>query len=93
MVTTTIQTIYGTLDEKQIKEIKGAIDEVNNYLNEIENRQKLVKEIIDLTCDNTKIPKKILAKMAKVYHKQSFQQEVTENKEFESLFESITEVK
>ena len=93
MATTTIQTIYGTLDEKQIKEIKGAIDEVNNYLNEIENRQKLVKEIIDLTCDNTKIPKKILAKMAKVYHKQSFQQEVTENKEFESLFESITEVK
>jgi hypothetical protein len=31
--------------------------------------------------------------MAKVYHKQSFQQEVAENKEFESLFESITEVK
>jgi nucleotidyltransferase/DNA polymerase involved in DNA repair len=90
---TTIQTIYGTLDEKQLKELKGAIEEINNYFNEIENRQKIIKEIIDLTCDNTKLPKKIVAKMAKVYHKQSFQQEVTENKEFESLFESITEVK
>jgi hypothetical protein len=89
----TIQTIYGTLDEKQLKEIKGAIEEVTNYFNEIENRQKLIKEIIDLTADNTKIPKKLLSKMAKVYHKQSFQEEVTVNKEFESLFESITEIK
>jgi vacuolar-type H+-ATPase subunit D/Vma8 len=89
----TIQTVYGTLDEKQLKELKGAIEEINNYLNEIENRQKLIKEITDLTSDNTKIPKKLISKMAKVYHKQSFQQEVTVNKEFESLFESITEVK
>ena len=93
MATSTIQTIYGTLDEKQLKELKGALEEINNYFNEIEHRQKLIKEIIDLTCDNTKLPKKIVSKMAKVYHKQSFQQEVAENKEFESLFESITEVK
>jgi hypothetical protein len=89
----TIQTIYGTLDEKQIKEIKGAIQEITNYFNEIETRQRLIKEIIDLTSDNTKIPKKLISKLAKVYHKQTFQQEVAVNKEFESLFESIVEVK
>ena len=89
----TIQTIYGTLDEKQLKELKGAIEEINNYFNEIEHRQKMIKEIVDLTCDNTKLPKKILNKMAKVYHKQSFQEEVATHKEFESLFESITEIK
>jgi hypothetical protein len=89
----TIQTIYGTLDEKQLKELKGAIQEVNNYFLEIEHRQKLVKEIIDLASDNSKIPKKIIAKMAKVYYKQSFQEEVAQHKEFESLFEGITEIK
>jgi hypothetical protein len=89
----TIQTVYGTLDEKQLKELKGSIEEINNYLNEIEHRQKIIKEIIDLTYDNTGIPKKLISKMSKVYHKQSFQEEVTVNKEFESLFESIIEVK
>jgi hypothetical protein len=89
----TIQTIYGTLDEKKLKELKGAIEEVNNYMNEIEYRQKLIKEIIDLAADNSSIPKKIVSRMAKVYHKQSFQEEVAEHKEFESLFEGITEVK
>ena len=93
MATSTIQTIYGTLDEKQLKELKGALEEINNYFNEIEHRQKMIKEIVDLTCDNTKLPKKILNKMAKVYHKQSFQEEVATHKEFESLFESITEIK
>lgn len=89
----TIQTIYGTLDEKQLKELKGAIEEINNYLNEIEQRQKLIKEILDVTQGNTGIPKKVTSRLAKVYHKQSFQQEVDEHKEFESLFESITEIK
>jgi hypothetical protein len=88
-----IQTLYGTLDEKKLKELKGAIDEINNYMHEVAHRQKLIKEIIDLTADNTKLPKKVISRMAKVYHKQSFQEEVAANKEFESLFEGITEVK
>lgn len=89
----TIQTIYGTLDEKQLKELKGSIEEINNYLNEIEHRQKMIKEILDVTFDNTGIPKKVTSRLAKVYHKQSFQQESEEYKEFESLFETITEIK
>ncbi len=88
-----IQTIYGTLDTKQLKELKGAIEEINNYFGEIEYKQKLIKEILDVSADNSKIPKKIIARMAKVYHKQSFQEEVSQHKEFESLFEGITEVK
>jgi hypothetical protein len=31
--------------------------------------------------------------MARVQYKQSFQEEVTESKEFETLFEGMTEVK
>ena len=89
----TIQTLFGTFNDEQLKQLKGAITEINEHQDSIKLKQTLIKEIIDLTCDNTKLPKKIVSKMAKVYHKQSFQQEVAENKEFESLFESITEVK
>ena len=39
------------------------------------------------------LPKKTLNKMAKVYHKQNFNQEVAEHEEFESLYEEITQAK
>jgi hypothetical protein len=89
----TIQTLFGTYDEKQLKEIKGYIVEVNECLIKIADHQKQIKDIIEQASDATKIPKKILKKMAKTYHKQNFQIEVAETKEFEALFEGITEIK
>ena len=43
--------------------------------------------------DQFQLPKKTLNKMAKVYHKQNFNQEVAEHEEFESLYEEITQAK
>ena len=90
---TTIQTLFGTFDEKQLKELKGAITEINDYQNSIKVKQNQIKEIVDVTFDNLKIPKKLIKRMAKVYLNQSLQEEVAEFKEFEALFEGITEVK
>lgn len=90
---TTIQTLFGTFDEKQLKELKGAITEINEYQNSIKVKQNQIKEIVDVTFDNLKIPKKLIKRMAKVYLNQSLQEEVAEFKEFEALFEGITEVK
>ena len=90
---TTIQTLFGTFDEKQLKELKGAITEINEYQNSIKVKQNQIKEIVDVTYDNLKIPKKLIKRMAKVYMNQSLQEEVAEFKEFEALFEGITEIK
>ena len=90
---TTIQTLFGTFDEKQLKELKGAITEINEYQNSIKIKQNQIKEIVDVTFDNLKVPKKLIKRMAKVYMNQSLQEEVAEFKEFEALFEGITEVK
>jgi hypothetical protein len=89
----TIQTLFGTFDDKQLKELKGAITEINEYQFSIKQKQNQIKEIVDVTFDNLKIPKKIIKRMAKVYLNQSLQEEVAEFKEFEALFEGITEVK
>ena len=89
----TIQTLFGTFDDKQLKELKGAITEINEHQDSIKLKQNLVKEIVDVTYDNLKIPKKLIKRMAKVYMNQSLQEEVAEFKEFEALFEGITEVK
>jgi phenylpyruvate tautomerase PptA (4-oxalocrotonate tautomerase family) len=89
----TIQTLFGTFDDKQLKELKGAITEINEHQFSIKQKQNLVKEIVDVTYDNLKIPKKLIKRMAKVYLNQTLQEEVAEFKEFEALFEGITEVK
>ena len=88
-----VSTIFGNFNEEQLKTLKDALNEMAQCMQKADTEKLVIKDIVDATYDNLKIPKKILAKMAKVYHKQSFQQEVAENKEFESLFESITEVK
>ena len=90
---TTIQTLFGTFDDKQLKELKGAITEINEYQNSIKVKQNQIKEIVDVTYDNLKVPKKLIKRMAKVYMNQSLQEEVAEFKEFEALFEGITEIK
>jgi hypothetical protein len=90
---TTIQTLFGTFDDKQLKELKGAITEMNEHQYNIKVKQNQIKEIVDVTYDNLKIPKKLIKRMAKVYQNQSLQEEVAEFKEFEALFEGIIEVK
>jgi len=89
----TVQTLFGTFDDKQLKELKGAISEINEHMYNIKQKQNQIKEIIDVTYDNLKVPKKIIKRMAKVYFNQSLQEEVAGFKEFEALFEGITEVK
>jgi hypothetical protein len=89
----TVQTLFGTFDDKQLKELKGAISEINEHMFNIKQKQNQIKEIVDVTFENLKIPKKIIKRMAKVYYNQSLQEEVAEFKEFEALFEGITEVK
>ena len=90
---TAIQTLFGTYNDEQIKALKGAIDEMMIVMQKQDSLKAEMKDIVDATYDSLKLPKKILKKMARVQYKQSFQEEVAENKEFEVLYEGITEVK
>jgi hypothetical protein len=89
----TITTQFGTFDEVQLKSLKGVIEEINHATRQIEAHNSQIKDIVDAAHDTFKIPKKIIKRIAKVQHNQSLQEEVAEFKEFEALFEGITEVK
>lgn len=89
----TIQTLFGTFNDEQLKALKSAVDEMVLVMHKTDTLKRDMKDIIDSTHDLLKIPKKIIKKMARVQYKQSFQTEVAESKEFEALFEGITEVK
>jgi hypothetical protein len=89
----TVQTLFGTFDDVQLKALKGVIEEINHATRQIEAHNSQIKDIVDAAHDTFKIPKKIIKRIAKVQHNQSMQEEVAEFKEFEALFEGIIEIK
>jgi hypothetical protein len=44
----TVQTLFGTFDDKQLKELKGAISEINEHMFNIKQKQNQIKEIVDV---------------------------------------------
>jgi DNA-binding transcriptional MerR regulator len=88
-----VTTLYGTFDEKQLRTLKGYIDEIILHLQKNEANNQAIKDILEISHDELKIPKKIIKRMATTQHKQSLQTEVAEFKELESLIESITSIK
>jgi len=90
---TAVATLYGSFDENQLKSIRDALSEISNEMSVIDSHKEAIKDVIDALYDNFKIPKKVLRRMAKTHHKQSFQEEVTEDNEFEALYIGMTETK
>lgn len=88
---TTVTTMYGTFAEDDLKSIKDSLKEISNEMTIIDQHKQAIKDIKDALYDAHKIPKKVLNRMAKTYHKQSFQEEVTEDNEFEALYVGLTE--
>jgi len=87
-----INTLYGSFDEEQLKDLKGNIDEIVVCMQKVQALNESIKDIVDLSYDNLKIPKKIIKRMAKTQFKQNFRNEVAEHTEFESLYEALNEI-
>ena len=90
---TKVNTLFGSYDEEQLKKLKGYVDEMVMYMNRSKTNTEAIADIVSIANDELNIPKKIIKRMAKTQHKNSFQTEVAESKEFEALFESMNEVK
>ncbi len=90
---TKVNTLFGSYDEDDLKKLKGYVDEVVLHMHRNDGNNQAIKDIVDIAHDELKVPKKILKRMAKTQHKNSFQTEVAESKEFEALYESMVEVK
>jgi hypothetical protein len=90
---TKVNTLFGSFDDDALKKLKGYVDEAVLHMHKNDSNNAAIKDIIELAYDELKITKKILKRMAKTQHKNSFQTEVAESKEFEALYESMVEVK
>jgi uncharacterized protein (UPF0335 family) len=73
------------------KTIRDALHEISGAMTRIEGERSYISETIkDITAKYPMISKRVFRKMIKVYHTQTFTQEVEEQEEFESLYETIT---
>ena len=72
------------------KKIFAAIKEISNSMVRIEAEKDLIKDIVKDVSDNYQLSRKVVNKMAKVYHKQSLSQTVAEHDEFVETYEEIT---
>ncbi len=65
------------------------VQECSNSLTRIDGEQDYIREAIAETAKQMQLPKKMVAKLVKVYHKQNFDEEVAVHEQFENLYESV----
>ena len=69
--------------------VRAALGEISASMTRIEAEKDLIKEVVKKLSDETSIPKSVLIKSAKVYHKQNYKQQVEEYENFQQLYETL----
>jgi len=69
--------------------VLGCLQEISNSLTRIEAERDLIKEILQKMQEEHEIPKKLSRKLAKVYHKRNYEEEVAEQSDFQTIYENV----
>jgi hypothetical protein len=72
------------------KAVYDALREISNSMTRMEAERDLISETLKAVKDKFELPPKYTRKLAKIYHKQNFQEVKAEQEEVEVLYESIT---
>jgi len=77
-------------DPKSRKAIKDCLLEISNSLTRIEGERDYIKEAINNICEDYELNKRTFRKLAKTFHKQNFSKGVSEHKEYEEMYQQLT---
>jgi hypothetical protein len=75
--------------EADRKKLFDAIVECSNSMVRIEGEKDFIKEATKKVCEDLKLPKRLVNRLVKVYHKQNYDEEVATHEQFEQLYETI----
>jgi len=89
MSQTTQQSVVIPSSPDDRKKIQNALQEISSSMTRIEAEQDLIKETVKDICKNYALPNRAFRKLAKVFHKQSFNEEAASYEEFEALYETF----
>ena len=77
------------LSPEDKKVLKKAILELNDSMTRVSAERELQKEIIAETFGKLGVDKKMIRKLANVYYKANFNDEVALNNEFEAFYDEV----
>jgi hypothetical protein len=82
----TINQITNPEDQAKLLDV---LRECSASLTRASAEKDLVKEAVADVCVALNLPKKIVNRMVKVYHKQNYDEEVAVHEQFETLYQTI----
>jgi hypothetical protein len=71
--------------DKLLKVLKTCSDS----LARAEAEKELIREEVKEICQQLELPKRLVNRMVKVYHKQNYDEEVATHEQFETLYETV----
>ena len=71
--------------DKLLKVLK----ECSDSLTRIDGEKDLIREAVTDICKQLQLPKRLVNRMVKVYHKQNYDEEVAVHEQFETLYETV----
>lgn len=71
------------------EKLLNVLRECSASMTRMEGEKDYIKESITDICKTLQLPKRLVARMVKVYHKQNYDEEVAVHEQFETLYETI----
>lgn len=78
------------ISEKDKEALLGVVREISEEFSKMDDAREQVKEIINAAHDNFGIPKPMIRKVARLYHKRTAAAFEAEAAEIKSIYSSIT---
>lgn len=88
-IQTPVETIVIPSSPADLKKIKGCLQEISDSMTRIEAEKDFIKEAIAVVAEEQNLPKTFISKLAKTYHKRSFEKEMSEVEAFEIAYQTI----
>ena len=83
------QLSINQLSQPDREKLFKIVKECSDSMTRIEGENDFIRESIAETAKQMQLPKNLVAKLVRVYHKQNFDEEVAVNEQFENLYESV----
>ena len=83
------QLTINQLSEPDRDKLFKVIKECSDSMTRQDAERDFVRESISETAKTMQLPKKLVARLVKVYHNQNFDEEVAVHEQFETLYETV----
>ena len=83
------QMTINQLSEPDRDKLFKVIKECSDSMTRQDAEKDFVRESIAETSKNMQLPKRLVARLVKVYHKQNFDEKVAVHEQFETLYETV----